>query len=74
MKLNDKDKVSIVAGICLLSLVVALKNGLHVPADTLSRDIIVYIIVYCAFTVFSHPGKEGGRKSNTTARSIGVYL
>jgi hypothetical protein len=63
MKLSDKDKVSIVAGICLLSLVVVLKNVLLVPADILSRDIIVYIIIYWAFTIFSLPAKEGAKKS-----------
>ncbi len=50
MKLSDSDKVSIVAGISLLGLVVVLKNVLHVPADILSRDIIVYIIIYWTFT------------------------
>jgi hypothetical protein len=63
MKLNDKDKVSIVAGICLFGLVVVLKNVLLVPADILSRDILVYIIIYWAFTVFSLPAKEEVKKS-----------
>jgi hypothetical protein len=34
MKLSDKDKVSIVTGICLFGLVVVLKNVLLVPAET----------------------------------------
>jgi len=63
MKLSDKDKVSIVAGICLFGLVVVLKNVLLVPADILSRDILVYIIIYWAFTIFSLPAKEEGKKS-----------
>ena len=33
MNLNDKDKVSIVAGICLFGLVFVLKNVLLVPPD-----------------------------------------
>jgi hypothetical protein len=63
MKLSDKDKVSIVAGICLFGLVVVLKNVLLVPADILSRDILVYIIIYWAFTVFSLPAKEEAKIS-----------
>ena len=63
MKLSDKDKVSIVAGICLFGLVVVLKNVLLVPADILSRDILVYIIIYWSFTVFSLPAKEEVKKS-----------
>ena len=58
MKLNAKDKVSIVAGICLFGLVVVLKNVLLVPADILSRDIFIYIIIYWAFTVFPQALKE----------------
>jgi len=63
LKLSDKDKVSIVAGICLFSLVVVLKNILLVPADIISRDIIVYIIIYWAFTVFPQHTKEEVKKS-----------
>ena len=63
MKLSNKDKVSIVAGSCLFGLVVVLKNVLHVPADILSRDILVYIIIYWAFTVFSLPEKDDVKKS-----------
>ncbi len=49
MKLNDQGKVAIVAGICLIALVVVLKNVVLVPADVLSRDLIIYIIVYFGF-------------------------
>jgi hypothetical protein len=63
MKISDKDKISIVAGICLFGLVVVLKNVLLVPADILSRDIIVYIVIYWAFTVFPQSEKEEENKS-----------
>jgi hypothetical protein len=63
MKLSDKDKVSIVAGICLFGLVVVLKNVLLIPADIISRDIVVYIVIYWAFTVFPQPAKEDVKKS-----------
>jgi len=58
MKLSDEHKVSIVAGVCLFILVVVLKNVLLVPADILSRDILVYIIIYWAFTVFPTKREE----------------
>ena len=63
MKLSDKDKVSIVAGICLFGLVVVLKDVLNVPPDIISRDIIVYILLYWAFTVFPQPAKDEVKKS-----------
>ncbi len=63
MNLSDKDKVSIVAGICLFGLVVVLKNILLVPADILSRDILIYIIIYWSFTVFSPTVKNDAKKS-----------
>ena len=49
MKLNDQTIVSIVTGICLISLVIVLKNILLTPPDILSRDFIIYIIVYIGF-------------------------
>lgn len=52
MKLRDEHKVSIVAGVCLFTLVAVLKNVLFVPSDILSRDILVYIVIYWAFTFF----------------------
>jgi hypothetical protein len=63
MKLSDKDKVSIVAGICLFGLVVVLKDVLHVPPDIISGDIIIYILLYWAFTVFPQPAKDDVKKS-----------
>jgi hypothetical protein len=63
MKLSAKDKVSIVAGICLFGLMVVLKNVLLVQADILSRDILVYIIIYWAFTVFPKSAKDDVKKS-----------
>lgn len=63
MKLSDKDKVSIIAGICLFSLVVVIKNVLLVPSDIISRDIVIYIVIYWAFTVFPQLSKEEVKKS-----------
>ncbi len=53
MEFSDSGKVSLVTGLCLLALVVILKNVLLVPADILSNDVIIYIIIYGAFAVFS---------------------
>lgn len=47
--LSDEVKVACVSAICLMALVVVLKNVLDVPATVLSRDVIIYIIVYSAF-------------------------
>ena len=63
MKLSEKDKVSIVAGICLFGLVVVLKDVLNVSPDIISKDIIVYILLYWAFTVFPQPAKDEIKKS-----------
>lgn len=49
MRPNDQTVVSIVAGICLVGLVVVLKNLLLISPDVLSRDVIVYIIIYIGF-------------------------
>jgi hypothetical protein len=47
--LSDEVKVASVSAICLLSLVVVLKNVLDVSATVLSRDLIIFIIVYSGF-------------------------
>jgi hypothetical protein len=49
MKLNDQAIVSIVTGICLIGLVIVLKNVLLISPDVLSRDVIIYIIIYIGF-------------------------
>ena len=72
MKLRDEHKVSIVAGVCLFMLVVVLKNVLFVPADILSRDILIYIVIYWAFTFF--PLKKEEVKRSKFDNYSGVYL
>lgn len=46
--LSDQTRVSFVVGVCLLALVILLKNVVKVPAEVLSRDVVLYIIVYWA--------------------------
>jgi hypothetical protein len=53
--LNDQTKISLVAGACLLGLVVALKNIVRVPAEVLGRDIVLYIIVYWTLGMYFAP-------------------
>ena len=50
MKASDKVKVGIVSAVCLMGLIVVLKNVLNVPAEILSRDMVIYIIIYIGFT------------------------
>lgn len=51
LQLANKTKVSIVAVVCLLGLVVALKNIIGVTAEVLSRDVVLFILVYSAFSI-----------------------
>jgi hypothetical protein len=57
IKLNNQTIVSIVAAACLFGLVVVLKNLLRVPGDTLSRDVLLHIIIYSTFGIL-YPGKS----------------
>jgi hypothetical protein len=49
MKPANKAMVGMVAAICMMGLIVVLKNVLSISADILSRDVIVYVIVYFGF-------------------------
>jgi hypothetical protein len=61
-RLPDQIKVALVSALCLIALVVILKNVLHVAADVLSQDIIIYIIVYSGFTISHLSVKNAGEK------------
>jgi hypothetical protein len=47
--LSDEVKVASVSALCLIALTVLLKNVVGVSAAALSRDIIIYIIIYSVF-------------------------
>jgi hypothetical protein len=49
MKAANKAMVGMVAGICMMGLIVVLKTVLSISADVLSRDMIIYVIVYFGF-------------------------
>ena len=44
--LSDQAKIASVSGLCLMGLIIVLKNVVHVSPEVLSRDIIVYIPFY----------------------------
>ena len=58
MKAANKAMVGIVAGICMMGLIVVLKNVLQISADILSRDMIIYVIVYFGFITAVNFTKE----------------
>ncbi len=55
---TDKAKVAVVAAACLIGLTIVLKNVLNIPADVLSRDIIIYIITCSGFITVLNFGEE----------------
>jgi hypothetical protein len=68
MRPTDKAKVAVVSAACLIGLTIVLKNVLNVPADVLSRDIIIYIIIYGGFLVALNFQEEGPFKETATPR------
>ncbi len=67
--LGNKVRVSIIAAVCLLALVAMLKNVLAVPAQVLTRDLIIYIVVYSCFA-FLCPDKSQGMQPTLTERPL----
>ncbi|MGZ6357112.1 MAG: hypothetical protein ACXWOX_21275 [Ktedonobacteraceae bacterium] len=68
MKPTDKVKVAVVIAACLIGLTVVLKNVLNIPSDVLSRDIILWIIIYSGFFIVLNFTEEEAPKEGTTAR------
>lgn len=63
MQLSNQTKIAIVSAACLLGLTVILKNVVHVPAEILSRDIVLYIIIFPFFgIIFPSVEKRNGIK------------
>jgi len=58
MRPTDKAKVAVVSAACLIGLVIILKNVLNISADVLSRDIIIYIIIYIGFFIVLNVQEE----------------
>ncbi len=66
MRPTDKAKVAVVSAACLIGLTIVLKNVLNIPADVLSRDIIIYIIIYGGFFIVLNFQEEEAPKEITT--------
>jgi len=61
--LSDQTKVASVSALCLMALAIVLKNVLHVPAAELSRNMIVFIVVYSGFWML--PAIEARREKKS---------
>ncbi len=67
--------IPLTAGACLILLAVILKNVLLVPAQQLSSDMILYIIIYLGFIVtFQFREEEQPESSSRTLFWISVIL
>ena len=49
--LSDEIKIASVSAICLMGLIIVLKNVVRVSPEVLSRDVIIYIPIYSSFWV-----------------------
>ncbi len=71
MKPTDKAKVAVVIAACLIGLVIVLKNVLLIPADVLSQDVVLYIILYGIFFVtLNFTAEEDVPKQGTRSRKV----
>ena len=61
MRLAARTQLSLVVAACLLGLAVSLKNVVGVSADVLSRDFIIYSLIYTSFALFA-PVQESRAK------------
>jgi hypothetical protein len=61
--LSDEVKVASVSAICIMALVVVLKNVLHVPTDQLTRDMVLFSFFYAVFWMIPWLGAWREKKS-----------
>ena len=61
--LGNKFRVSVISALCLLALVVTLKNILVVPTPVLTREIVIYILFYSCFGFLCPDKREGAPPS-----------
>ncbi len=75
MKLTNDVKISLVTAACLIALVAVLKNVIMVPAERLSSDVIIYIIIYMGFSMMKPKNLLYGSIAiiAATAAIIGFY-
>ena len=60
MEPAKKAVVGVVAALCMISLIIVLENLLKIPAGVISRDMIVYVVVYFGFISGVNFTKEDG--------------
>ena len=58
-----QQQVILTASVCVIALTIALKNVLHVPAEVLTRDMVVYTIMYLGFLVFAFRPEGNNERS-----------
>ncbi len=68
--LSDEVKVASVSALCLMALVVLLKNVVHVSASVLSHDIIIYIVIYSFFWMLAGNRRSSGRRGRVSTRPL----
>ena len=61
--LSDETKIASVSAVCLMALAVVLKNVVQVPATVLSRDFIIYIVIYNFFWML--PALDASREKKS---------
>ena len=59
MKAANRALVGIVAAVCMMGLIVVLRNVLAISAEVLTRDMIVYVVVYFGFVTAVNIAGEG---------------
>jgi len=62
--LSDQTKIASVSALCLMGLIIVLKNVLQVPPEVLSRDIILFVPTYLFFGWFPSVSGRRVKKSN----------
>ena len=61
--LSDEVKIASVSALCLMALVVLLKNVVQVSDSVLSHDIIIYVVIYSFFWMLPAIYFKGEKRS-----------
>ncbi len=69
IELTNKMQVSLISAACLLALVIVLKNILLVPVPVLTRDIVLYIMLYSVYGVLC-PDKTIENQNKVLAKPL----
>jgi len=69
-----KQQVILTASICLIALVIVLKNVLMVPQDVLLRDTVIFIVIYLGFLSFTLRTGDTETTSGNVSPLVGDLL